>query len=263
VDDNDETLDEAVARVLNLPELATQNEPMYIIGLVMIKVLIRMEIDVKTAHILDILSESDGQPPYPDRVFEAVQMADSSNFNLYTKKLPTVHLDYWQMMWKLFVTKALEHSGSNLQDDVEYTRRTLAEDGIAYSSKDISAPTCDTPWLRNGIYTRQDSDMDTGGSVQSPQQSVGETADILLRKSDAYDSISMYPNSFFDSRTGPNVHERNHDLLHVPLESRLSRSQSTATDYRSRASSPSWLASLMVPSLAFLVCYWWFSISGK
>jgi hypothetical protein len=263
VDDNDETLDEAVASVLNSPELATQNEPMYIVGLVMIKVLIRMEIDVKTAHILDILSESDGQPPYPDCVFEAVQMADSSNFNLYTRKLPTVHLDYWQMMWKQFVTKALENSKSNLQDDVEYMRQALAEDGDECSSKDISAPTCDKPWLRNGIYKQQDPEMHIDGLVQSPQQSVDEIADIVLCKSDAYDSISIDPNSFFKSRTDGNVHERNHDLLHVPLRSRLSRSQSSATDHRFKTSSPSWLASLMVPSLVFFVWYWWFSTSGK
>jgi hypothetical protein len=142
-------------------------------------------------------------------------------------------------------------------------RQALADDGDGYSSKDISAPTCDKPWLRNGIYKQQDPEMHIDGLVQSPQQSVGETADILLRKFDAHDSIAIDPNSYFKSRTDGNVHERNHDLLHVPLESRLSRSQSTATDYRSRASSPSWLASLMVPSLAFLVCYWWFSISGK
>jgi hypothetical protein len=52
------------------------------IGLVMIKVLDRMDIDVKTAYVLDTVSKSDSQPPYPERVFEAVQIADSTNFNL-------------------------------------------------------------------------------------------------------------------------------------------------------------------------------------
>jgi hypothetical protein len=90
VNDDDETFSETVASVLKTPKLAIQREPMYMIGLVMIKVLDRMDIDVKTAYVLDTVSKSDSQPTYPERVFEAVQIADSTNFNLYTKKLPTV-----------------------------------------------------------------------------------------------------------------------------------------------------------------------------
>jgi hypothetical protein len=240
VDDDDETFGEIVASVLNTPELATQEEPMHMIGLVMIKVLNKMDIDVKTAHVLDILSESDGQPPYPERVFEAVQMSDSTNFNLYTKKLPTVHLDYWRRMWEIFVDKALKISGSDLQDDIECMRQNLDEAGVAYSSKGLSVLSRNTPQRGNGIYSQVTS----------------------IERNDRLPPKLNISTSDVDSKVNRNNHEKHRDPLEVPFESRLSRCESLATNHRSENSSPSWFVSLMVLSLAFLGWYWWHSIPG-
>jgi hypothetical protein len=134
--DTDETapLDETIAEVLKTAKPTTSNTPVDILTTVLLQVLIKSGLNIMSVYALDVITEADGQPSYPELVFRAVQLSDPANLNQHTKELFAVGLNTWILIWEHLAQRASQVPGADLNHNIKMTREILAQLGIEPSS---------------------------------------------------------------------------------------------------------------------------------
>jgi hypothetical protein len=139
--DTDETapLDETIAEVLKTAKPTKSNTPVDMVTTVLLQVLIKSELNVMAVYALDVITEADGQPSYPKRVFGAVQLSDPANLNQHTKELFAVELKIWILVWEIIAHQASQAPGVDLNHNIELIRAKLARLGIISFSDSLAA----------------------------------------------------------------------------------------------------------------------------
>jgi hypothetical protein len=136
-DDGLVSFDEAVASVLKTAEPIKQHSPLDMPAMVMARVLMRIKMNIRDAHALNIILKGDGCSSTPDRVFKAVRATNSANFNQYTKSLLDIGLHSWRISWRTLIDQALQQPGANKDRDIQSMQETYFQLGARCSRDDI------------------------------------------------------------------------------------------------------------------------------
>jgi hypothetical protein len=118
----------------------SSDHPIELAMLVMVKVLEKQQSNIRAAHALDIITECDGAPSFPDLVFIATRSARPTDMNQHTTVLRDVQLRLWRLAWRGLVQRALQEPGADLNRDINDIRATLRQLGVSIGSDTPEKP---------------------------------------------------------------------------------------------------------------------------
>jgi hypothetical protein len=109
--------EEVVLQVLRTATPTHSNHPLSLSMTVLVEIVQRSKLTIGAIYMVDRTLQDDGQPDYPDIVFEVVQKADPKYFNQHTATLRNLGLPTWRIGWHALVKRYLEASEQIVTQD--------------------------------------------------------------------------------------------------------------------------------------------------
>jgi hypothetical protein len=120
----------------------SSDHPIELAMLVMVKVLEKQQSNIRAAHALDVITECDGAPSFPELVFIATRSARPTDMNQHTIVLRDAQLRLWRLAWHRLVQRALQEPGTDLNRDIDTMRTKLRQLGVSIGSGNPEKSEC-------------------------------------------------------------------------------------------------------------------------
>lgn len=100
---------------------------------VLVGVMAKMGLNVRAVYALDIVTESDGRPSFPDLVYMHVRKASEALRTQVSRDIALIPVSRWRMSWEALCSVVLERTGRDVSSDIEWAKEKVAELGYAFS----------------------------------------------------------------------------------------------------------------------------------
>jgi hypothetical protein len=118
---------EAVAHALRTTKPVPSDHPLVLAAMyVLVLVLTKTGMNIRTAYALDTMFDNNGPPTYPELVFRFVFASNIRDFNVHTTCLLDTDVELWKMCWNSLVAKALEGSETDTRADAGHMWESFA-----------------------------------------------------------------------------------------------------------------------------------------